>query len=158
LGLAYGMVGQVENEVHEYRLAARLGEHDWHLFLNLGLAYLERHQFDQATAAFQTAMLLSPERAESQFDFVIFYECQENPKDAGLEIYEARRLASRDSNATNLKGIRAADLEARACREQRVKTFGRISASPRAKSKQPCDPQPVGDSRRCPTSAAALER
>ena len=62
LGFAYGMVGRTNEEISEYRAAISLGLKNWDLFLNLGLAYFERHELENATAAFKTAVALGPER------------------------------------------------------------------------------------------------
>jgi tetratricopeptide (TPR) repeat protein len=44
LGFAYGMVGRGAEEISEYRAAISLGLQTWDLFLNLGLAYFDRHE------------------------------------------------------------------------------------------------------------------
>jgi Tfp pilus assembly protein PilF len=64
LGFAYGMVGQISEEMDEYREAVRLSLNTWDLFMNLGLAYYDHHEFANATAALETAVSLGPGHAE----------------------------------------------------------------------------------------------
>ena len=54
LGFAYGMTGNVSEEIREYRTAISLGLNAWDLFLNLGLAYYDQHNLPGATAALGT--------------------------------------------------------------------------------------------------------
>src|SRR5690349_15660471 len=42
--------------------------------LNLGLAYCDRHEFENATAALKTVVSLGPERAETHFNLAVVYE------------------------------------------------------------------------------------
>ena len=47
LGFAYGMAGLTAEEIGEYRTAIALGLKKWDLFLNLGLAYVDRHDLEE---------------------------------------------------------------------------------------------------------------
>jgi tetratricopeptide (TPR) repeat protein len=105
LGFAYGMVGRVQEELAEYQASARLGLKHWDLFLNLGLAYLDRHESAQAREALLTAVLLGPEHAEAHFNLAVAYQSENRLRDALQEIAVARRLAPKDPDAANTNAI-----------------------------------------------------
>jgi Flp pilus assembly protein TadD len=105
LGFAYGMLGRRPEELSEYRSAARLGLKNWDLFLNLGLAYLEQHDLDQASKAFETAVSLGPEHAEAHFNLAIAYERENRFSKALSEITAARHLAPHDAEIANSNAI-----------------------------------------------------
>ena len=67
LGFAYGLMGQHQQELAEYRDAIDLGLDDWQLFLNLGLLYLEAGNVREAMQVLKLATLLGPDRAGNPF-------------------------------------------------------------------------------------------
>jgi len=106
LGFAYGMVGQISEEIGEYREAIRLGLNTWDLFMNLGLAYYDHHdEFANATAALQTAVSLGPGYAETHFNLAVVYERENRLNEALEEIIAALLLAPRDLDAANTDAI-----------------------------------------------------
>lgn len=74
LGFAYGLMGQHKLELHYYEKAISLGLSDWQLFLNLGLLYLENHQYPDATAVLKLSTLLAPDQPETHFNLGLAYE------------------------------------------------------------------------------------
>ncbi len=115
LGFAYRMVGRDADEINEYLAAVSLGLRKWDLFLNLGLAYLQRHELVHATAALKTAASLGPEHAEAHFDLAIVYERQKRFAEALREIAASRRLAPDNLDAENTNAIICAEMENLAC-------------------------------------------
>jgi Tfp pilus assembly protein PilF len=105
LGFAYGMLGRAAEELSEYQTATRLGLKSWDLFLNLGLAYLERHELALATEALKAAVSLGPKHAEAHFNLAIAYECENRLGDALREVTAARRLAPDDPEASNENAV-----------------------------------------------------
>jgi len=105
LGFAYGMDGRTAEEIDEYRTAIRLGLKSWDLFLNLGLAYFDRHEIESATAAFETAVLLGPQHAETHFNLAVIYERENRLNEALQQIIAALVLAPRDLDAANTDAI-----------------------------------------------------
>jgi len=105
LGFAYGMVGQISEEIGEYREAIRLGLNTWDLFMNLGLAYYDHHELANATAALQTAVSLGPGHAETHFNLAVIYERENRLNEALEEIIAALLLAPRDLDAANTDAI-----------------------------------------------------
>ncbi len=63
LGFSYGLMGEHQQELTEYRDAIDLGLDDWQLFLNLGLLYLEAGNVHEAMQVLKLATLLGPDRA-----------------------------------------------------------------------------------------------
>ncbi len=110
LGFAYGMMGRVGEEINEYRAAVNLGLNKWDLFLNLGLAYLNQHEFAKATAAFENAVLFGPEHAETHFNLAIVYEREGRLGEALQEITASRYLAPEDLDADNMNGVICAEM------------------------------------------------
>jgi Flp pilus assembly protein TadD len=105
LGFAYGMEGHVAEEIDEYHKAMALGFHKWDLYLNLGLAYCDRHEFENAMTALKTAVSLGPEHAETHFNLAVVYE-RENQLDEALhEIITSLVLAPEDPDALNTDAI-----------------------------------------------------
>jgi Flp pilus assembly protein TadD len=105
LGFAYGMEGHVAEEIDEYHKAMILGLNKWDLFLNLGLAYCDRHEFENATAALETAVSLGPQHAETHFNLAVVYE-RENRLDQALhEIIASLVLVPEDPDALNTDAI-----------------------------------------------------
>ena len=105
LGFAYGMVGRAAEEIDEYRTAMSLGLNKWDLFLNLGLAYFDRHEFEKATTALETAVSLGPEHAEAHFNLAVVYESENRLDEALKEIVASLVLAPEDLDAANTDAI-----------------------------------------------------
>jgi Flp pilus assembly protein TadD len=105
LAFAYGMEGRVTEEIDEYHKAMSLGLNKWDLFLNLGLAYYDRHEFENATAALETAVSLGPEHAETHFNLAVVYERQNRLDEALHEIIASLVLAPEDPDALNTDAI-----------------------------------------------------
>jgi tetratricopeptide (TPR) repeat protein len=74
LGFSYGLMGEHQQELTEYRDAIDLGLDDWQLFLNLGLLYLEAGNVHEAMQVLKLATLLGPDRAETHFNLGIAYQ------------------------------------------------------------------------------------
>ena len=74
LGFSYGLLGQHQQELSEYRDAIDLGLDDWQLFLNLGLLYLEAGNVHEAMQVLKLATLLGPDRAETHFNLGLAYQ------------------------------------------------------------------------------------
>ena len=110
LGFAYGMTGNVSEEISEYRTAIGLGLKVWDLFLNLGLAYYDRHDLNGATAALGTAVLLGPEHAETHFNLAVIYEKENRLPEALQEITRALALEPKDLDAANTHAIISAKM------------------------------------------------
>jgi Flp pilus assembly protein TadD len=105
LGFAYGMTGNVSEEISEYRTAVGLGLNVWDLFLNLGLAYYDQHDLPAATAALGTAVLFGPEHAETHFNLAVVYERENRLPEALQEIVRALALEPTDLDAANTHAI-----------------------------------------------------
>ena len=105
LGFAYGMVGLTAEEISEYRAAIGLGLKNWDLFLNLGLAYFDRHELENATAAFETAVALGPQHAETHFNLAVVYERENRLHEALREIVVSLSLAPENLDAANTDAI-----------------------------------------------------
>ena len=105
LGFAYGMVGDVSEEISEYRTAVGLGLNVWDLFLNLGLAYYDQHDLPAATAALETAVLFGPKHAETHFNLALVYERENRLPEALHEIKMAIVLEPADLDASNTEAV-----------------------------------------------------
>jgi len=105
LGFAYGMLRQIPEEIGEYRKAIGLGLNTWDLFMNLGLAYYDRHEFANATAALETAVSLGPGHAETHFNLAVVYERENRLNEALQEIIAALVLAPRNLDAAKTDAI-----------------------------------------------------
>jgi len=105
LGFAYGMAGLTAEEIDEYRTAIGLGLKKWDLFLNLGLAYADRHELEGAEAALMTAASFGPEHAETHFNLAVVYEREDRLNDALEQIIAALVLAPGDLDAANTDAI-----------------------------------------------------
>lgn len=115
LGFAYGMVGQISEEIGEYREAIRLGLNTWDLFMNLGLAYYDHREVANATAALETAASLGPGHTETHFNLAVVYERENRLNEALQEIIAALLLAPRDLDAANTDAIICARMGDVAC-------------------------------------------
>jgi protein O-GlcNAc transferase len=105
LGFAYGMVGLTAEEIGEYRTAIGLGFKKWDLFLNLGLAYADRQDLEDAAAALETAVSLGPEHAETHFNLTVVYERENRLNEALEQIIAALVLDPGDRDAVNTDAI-----------------------------------------------------
>jgi Flp pilus assembly protein TadD len=105
LGFAYGMTGNVSEEISEYRTALGLGLNVWDLFLNLGLAYYDQHDLPAATAALGTAVLFGPEHAETHFNLALVYERENRLLEAFHEIKISVVQEPEDLDASNAEAV-----------------------------------------------------
>jgi Flp pilus assembly protein TadD len=109
LGFAYGMTGRKADEITEYLAAARLGLEQWDLFLNLGLAYLDQHDWSKAISTFKIAVLLGPAHPEAHFNLAIAYERDNKLAKALQEITASLLLSPADPDEHNTKAIICAE-------------------------------------------------
>ncbi len=105
LGFAYGMIGRTNSEIDEYLIAARLHLRKWDLFLNLGLAYLNRNDAPDAIEALRTAVTLGGNHPEAHFNLALAYEKGDRWREALTEITATLHLAPDDPDARNTKAI-----------------------------------------------------
>ena len=105
LGFAYGMLRDVNKEIHEYRVAAKLGLKQWDLFLNLGIAYYNENRIKNATSAFETAAVLGAEHPETHFNLALVYERVGKYEDALREIITSLALEPDNAEAHNTAAI-----------------------------------------------------
>jgi tetratricopeptide (TPR) repeat protein len=110
LGFAYSMTGRTREEISEYLAAARLGLHKWDLFLNLGLAYLDRNDWPKAIETLQIAVSLGPDHPETHFNLAIAYEQGNRLREALLEITASLHLAPEDPDERKTKAIICSEL------------------------------------------------
>jgi Flp pilus assembly protein TadD len=73
--------------------------------LELGLAYYDRHDVENAIAAFKTAVALGPEHAETHFNLAVVYERENRLDEALHEIIASLVLAPDDPDAINTDAI-----------------------------------------------------
>jgi len=109
LGFAYGMMGRGSEEVNEYLKAASLGLREWDLFLNLGLAYVDQHDYLKAVSALETSVSLRPEHPEAHYNLALAYEKAGRLNDAMKEISSSLRMAPADLDIRNTKAIICAE-------------------------------------------------
>jgi tetratricopeptide (TPR) repeat protein len=105
LGFAYGMTGDRQQEIAEYRKAAALGLRQWDLYLNLGRALLESDDLSGATGALNTTVALAPERPEAHFNLGLVYERRGIFAAALDELQTSLRLDPRQPDARNIMGL-----------------------------------------------------
>jgi tetratricopeptide (TPR) repeat protein len=105
LGFAYGVLGDHNQELRDYRKAVEFGLSDWALFLNLGRLYLESNHLDQASDAFRLATLLAPYRPETHYNLGLVYERLGRFHKAEQEILLSLRLEPDQTDARNTLGI-----------------------------------------------------
>jgi len=105
LGFAYGMTGDRQREIDEYRKAAALGLRRWDLYLNLGRALLENRDLTGATNALNTAIALAPEGPEAHFNLGLVYERRGMLAAATDELQTSLRLDPRQPDALNMMGL-----------------------------------------------------
>jgi Flp pilus assembly protein TadD len=105
LGFAYGMTGERELEIGEYRKAATLGLRQWDLSLNLGRALLEAGDADGAAKALSTSVAIAPERPESHFNLGLADERRGMFAAAREELVTSLRLDPKQPDARNMMGL-----------------------------------------------------
>ena len=105
LGFAYGMTGEREHEIVEYRQAATLGLQQWDLYLNLGRALLEAGDVEGAAKALQTSVTLAPQRPESHFNLGLADERRGMFEAAREELATSLRFDPRQPDARNMMGL-----------------------------------------------------
>ena len=105
LGFAYGMTGDHQREIGEYRKAAALGLRQWDFDLNFGRALLEGGDPTGAASAFNTAVALAPERPEGHFNLGLAYERSGKLATALDELQTSLRLDPRQPDARNMMGL-----------------------------------------------------
>lgn len=110
LGFAYGMTGNREKEIDEYRTAAAMGLNQWDLFLNLGLAYYEQLEWTAATAAFERAVQLGPDQSQAHLNLALAYDKEHRLSEALREVTASRHLAPRCIDAINTNAIICAEM------------------------------------------------
>jgi tetratricopeptide (TPR) repeat protein len=71
LGYSYGQTGDHLREVRCYEKAVGLGFRKDHIFLNLGLAYGELDQLENAIGAFDKALEINPGNADAHFGLAL---------------------------------------------------------------------------------------
>jgi len=110
LGFAYGMAGNREKEIGEYRTAAAMGLNQWDLFLNLGLAYYEQQGWPAATAAFERAVQLGPDQSQAHLNLALAYDKGHRLSEALLEVTASRYLAPGCIDAINTNAVICAEM------------------------------------------------
>lgn len=105
LGFAYGMVGDRQRELGDYRKAVDLGLSNWDLFLNLGLLYMESGRLDSASEALQLATFLAPFRPETHFNLGLLDERMGMYQQAEQEILLSLRIEPQQNDARNTLGV-----------------------------------------------------
>ena len=105
LGFAYGMTGDRQREIAEYRKAASLGLRQWDLYLNFGRALLESGDLTGATGALNTAVALAPDRPEAHFNLGLAYERRVMLAPALDELQTSLRLDPDQPDARNMMGL-----------------------------------------------------
>jgi protein O-mannosyl-transferase len=105
LGFAYGITGNREQELAEYRASAALGLRQWDLYLNLGRALLESGDLTRATTALATATALGPEHPEGHFNLGLAYERRGMLAAARDEMASSLKLDPNQPDARNMLGL-----------------------------------------------------
>jgi tetratricopeptide (TPR) repeat protein len=105
LGYAEGVMGNQTAQVREYQRAASLGLKNWDLFLNLGLAQLEKGELDSATDSLRQAVLLGEMHPESHFNLALVYERRGMLADAEREMLASIHLNPSQPDAQNSLGV-----------------------------------------------------
>jgi tetratricopeptide (TPR) repeat protein len=105
LGFAYGVLGDHQRELTEYRKAVELGLSDWELFLNLGLVYMETGRSADALAVLRLSALLGSLRPETHFNLGLAYERLSMLRQAEQELLLSLRLDPDQMNARNMLGV-----------------------------------------------------
>ena len=105
LGFAYGMVGDHQRELDEYRKAVGLGLSNWDLFLNLGLLYMEQGRLESASQALHFAEFLAPNRAETHFNTGLLEERLGAYQKAEQELSLSLRIDPNQIDARNMLAV-----------------------------------------------------
>src|SRR6266850_1015201 len=69
LGTAQRAAGRIDAALASYLEAARLGERSANFFFNVGLAHLERRDYEAARASLARAIDLAPTDAEARYNY-----------------------------------------------------------------------------------------
>ena len=101
LGFALGMRGEHAGELREYLRAGELGLREWDFYLNLGIAWMERQQFEEAIEALTQARELGPRHAETHFNLALALERAGRLPEALNEISESLALEPSQEDAKN---------------------------------------------------------
>jgi tetratricopeptide (TPR) repeat protein len=104
LGFSYGLTGQHQQELGEYRDAIDLGLDDWQLFLNLGLLYLESGNPHEAMQVLKLATLLGPDRAETHFNLGVAFQRLAMLPDAEQELLLSLQIDPTQADGRNTLG------------------------------------------------------
>lgn len=105
LGFAYGMTGQRQAELSEYRKAAALGLRQWDFELNFGRAELESGEPAAASRAFQQAIALAPRRPEGYYNLGLADECRGMLQQALEAMTASLALDPHQPDARNMLGV-----------------------------------------------------
>ena len=105
LGFAQGMLDNRTAEIDEYQRAASLGLKNWDLFLNLGLAYLEKGDLNAASASLEQAVLLGENYPEPHYNLALVDERRGMLALAEREVVTSLRLNPWQPDARNLLGV-----------------------------------------------------
>jgi Flp pilus assembly protein TadD len=105
LGFAEGMMDNRAAELMEYQQAAALGLRNWDLFLNLGLAQLQRGELDAATDSLRRAVFLGKNHSEAHFNLALAYDYRGMLVDAEREMLTALRLSPGQLDMRNSLGV-----------------------------------------------------
>jgi Flp pilus assembly protein TadD len=105
LGFAYGMVGQHDAELAEYRKAAALGLMRWDLYLNLGRIYLEARDYPDAVRELRTATELGPNHSETHFNLGLAYERRLMLTQAAQQMQTALSLGADHTETSNMLAV-----------------------------------------------------
>lgn len=105
LGFAYGMVGRRDREREEYREALSLGRVEWGLLLNLGLAYFDQQDYQDAIGVLRIAALLGPEHAETHYNLALAYERLAMLASAEQELLVSLTLEPEQPEARNMLAL-----------------------------------------------------
>jgi tetratricopeptide (TPR) repeat protein len=102
---AYGMSGEVTEEIGEYLQAIKLGLHEWDLFLNLGLAYLSPERNARAIEASKSQSFVAPKTQRRILSWRwLMNESGGSPRHFS-KIVAALRLKPRDPDQLNTEAL-----------------------------------------------------
>ncbi len=99
LGLAYGKIGQHENEIVAYEQAIRLNPKVSSTYFNLGTAYNDIGENQKAIAAFNNAISLNPEYIKARYSICKIY-IEIGDKENALKEYEILKEKSNSISET----------------------------------------------------------
>lgn len=110
LGFAYGVSGNLGEELREYRQAEALGLRLWHFFQNYGLASVENGDTAAAVSMFRNAVLLAPNQADTHFNLSLVYERTGRLEEALQEIEASLRIDPGRPDARNARAVISAEM------------------------------------------------